>query len=84
MSEPVTHRRNPVRGGTVIWGIILIIIAVGAYATTLIDFTVLGSHFVILAVIGLGVLLVFAAIIGAVLRAFRRVDTTPAEQPPAE
>lgn len=76
MSEPVKTTANGVRTTTVLWGATLVIAAGVAFASTLIDFhldpAALTPQVVILLVVGLGALLVFAAVVGAVLRSLRR------------
>ena len=63
------RKNQPVAVPSVVWGVIVLVIAAGAFVFATLDigeFTVAG---IVWAVIGLGALLIVAAIIGAVVRA---------------
>jgi hypothetical protein len=87
MSEPVKTVVTPVRRGTVVWGVIFVIIAGVAYASTLTDFTLDPTQWdpriVVLVVVGIGALLIFAAIVGAILHSARHQNVPPSEPPAA-
>ena len=83
MSEPTKTVVTPVRGGTVVWGVILVITAGVAYAYTVTGFTFdpaeMSPRILIVVVVAVGALLIFAAIVGAILHSFRRHKVAPPE-----
>ena len=69
-----TQRPGP-RGGTITWGIILIAIAALALFGASLDLTQLTGATVLWGVVGLGALIIVAAIVAAIIRAVsKRTD----------
>lgn len=63
-----THRPGP-RGGTITWGVILLAVAALAIFGASLDLTQLTGTTVLWGVVGLGALIIVAAIIAAIIRA---------------
>ena len=74
MSDIRNHQ--PVAVPSVVWGVIVLVIAVGAFVFATLDLGELTTASIVWAVIGVGVLLIVAALIGAVARVGRRQDST--------
>jgi 4-amino-4-deoxy-L-arabinose transferase-like glycosyltransferase len=76
MGEPTKTTANPVRASTVVWGVVIVIVAAAAYAISFIDMDfgmpAVTPQMVILVVVGIGALLVTVAVVGAIMRSFRR------------
>jgi type VI protein secretion system component VasF len=65
-------QRRPVRVGTIVWGGILLIIAGLTLAATFLNLTQNGPSLWVWGAIGVGVLLVLAGIVGAIVRVATR------------
>jgi uncharacterized protein YraI len=72
---------RPVRVSTVVWGVLLLLAAAAAFAITTLDVNVFTGASVAYLVVGVGVLLVIAAVVGAVARA---VKPGPSAEPTTE
>jgi protein-S-isoprenylcysteine O-methyltransferase Ste14 len=70
MSE---SRQEPVRVATIVWGVILLIAAVLGFATLVFGVGLNGAA-LIWVVVGLGALLVFAGIAGAIAQSVRHTQ----------
>lgn len=76
------QNHNRVAGGTITWGVILLVIAAIAFAIVMFDISTITPAVIGWSVVGLGGLLVVAAIVGVVARAVRpaeRVSTGPVQ-----
>lgn len=71
---------RPARVSTIVWGVILLLVAGAAFAITTLDLEVTSGTSIAYLVVGLGALLVVAAIVGAVARS---VKPSPVETPAA-
>jgi len=74
MSDIRNHQ--PVAVPSVVWGVIVLVIAVGAFVFATLDLGELTTASIVWAIIGVGVLLIVAALIGAVARVARRQVST--------
>lgn len=70
---------RPVRVSTVVWGVILLLLAGGAFAITTLDVELFSRASVAYIVVGVGGLLVAAALVGAIARLVRPTAAEPAE-----
>ena len=74
-AAPARTQRPGPRGGTITWGIILIAIAALAVFGASLDLTQLTGATVLWGVVGLGALIIVAAIVAAIIRAVsKRTD----------
>jgi hypothetical protein len=64
-------RNQPVAVPTVVWGVVVLVIAVGAYVFATLDIGEFTTAAIVWGVIGIGVLLIVAGVIGAIARAVR-------------
>ena len=69
---------RPARVSTIVWGVILLLIAGACFAITALEVAVFTPSSVAYVVVGLGALLVLAAIVGAIARSVK-----PAAEPVA-
>lgn len=69
--------RGRVLGATIVWGVILLVIAGASFAIAMFDVSTITPAIIGWGIVGLGGLLVLAAIVGGVARAVRpRVSTS--------
>jgi tellurite resistance protein TehA-like permease len=59
---------RPARVSTIIWGVLLLLVAGTAFAVTALDVELFSGASVAYVVVGLGALLVIAAVVGAIAR----------------
>lgn len=81
------HQATPARAGTIVWGVILIVIAVYAVLATTLGFGPASPSAVVWIVVGLGALLIVVALVVAIVRAARRdrsVEQHPIEHQPID
>ena len=69
---------RPVRVSTVVWGVVLLLLAGAAFAITALEVNVFTGVSVAYVVVGLGALLVIAALVGGIARL---VKPTPVVEP---
>lgn len=69
-----TQNTNGVNGGTVAWGVILLLIAAASFAVVMFDISTITPAIIGWGVVALGALLVVAAIVGVVARAVRPAE----------
>ncbi|MDQ1570967.1 MAG: hypothetical protein QOF79_1641 [Actinomycetota bacterium] len=72
---PVRHS-TPARAGTIVWGTILIVVAVYSVLTTTLGFSATTPSAVVWIVVGLGALLIVVALVVAIVRAARNGRST--------
>jgi hypothetical protein len=70
---------RPVRVSTVVWGVLLLLLGAGVFATTALDLQLFTAASALYVIVGIGALLVVAAIVGAVARAI-----SPRQHPPVD
>jgi hypothetical protein len=77
---------RPARVSTIVWGVLLLLVGGAAFAVTTLDIAVFTASSVAYIVVGLGGLLVVAAIVGAVARSVKPAAPVvePVETPVAE
>lgn len=68
MSDTVSTKAT-LLAGTIVWGVILLVVAGITYAATVVDLRELSPTLVAWGVVGIGGLLVVAAIVGVIARA---------------
>jgi hypothetical protein len=83
MGEPTKTPANPVRTSAVVWGVVIVISAAAAYGISFIDvgfgMPAVTPQMLVLAVVGIGALLVIVAVVGAIVRSFRRRKSPTSE-----
>lgn len=65
---------RPARVSTIVWGVLLLLLAGAAFAVTALDVEVFSGASVAYIVVGLGALLVLAAIVGGIAQLTRRAE----------
>ena len=83
---PIQHS-TPARAGTIVWGTILIVVAVYSVLATTLGFGPASPSAVVWIVVGLGALLIVVALVVAIVRAARRdrsVEQQPIEHQPID
>ncbi|MFP7761724.1 hypothetical protein [Marisediminicola sp. LYQ85] len=71
---PDAAPERTMRAGTVVWGLILFVVAALTFVVTTLEPDFVTGEVVVWAVVGLGAVLVAAGVIGAIARAARRRD----------
>jgi len=71
---------KPARVSTIVWGVALLLIAASAFAFVAWDVELVQGFTLVHVVVGLGVLLVVAALVGAIARAVKP-GAAPKDQP---
>lgn len=69
-----TDNHTRVSGGTITWGVILLVIAAASFAIVMFDVSTLTPAVIGWGVVALGALLVIAAIVGVVARAVQPAE----------
>lgn len=68
---------TPARVSTIVWGVLLLLLAGAAFAITALDVEIFSGASIAYVVVGLGALLVVAAIVGAIARAVKPAAPAP-------
>ena len=77
MSTITPQKKQGIKVATVVWGVILLVIAGIAFAGAAFTPTVYDAAFVAWAVVGLGTLLVLAAVVGGIARVTAKKEEHP-------
>ena len=72
---------RPARASTIIWGVVLLLIAAGSFAFVAWDVELLQGFTLVHVVVGFGALLVLAALVGGIAQLTRRAVVEPVEAP---
>jgi len=77
---------RPARASTIVWGVVLLLIAATSFAFVAWDVELLKGFTLVHVVVGFGALLVLAALVGAVAQLTRRREPveSPAEDQPVD
>lgn len=78
MSETTTTTPARPLVGTIVWGVILLVVAGVAFAASFIDIREISPVTALWAIVGTGVLLVLAAVVGVIARLVRPGSPSPA------